>query len=87
MQYVQLYLYILTILINLHRIVDKSNNEQRPMTRLRVTAVTKSVQLNVSIHAKLKALSDKRREDGRHDYSMAQILSEMVLKMHSKEFK
>ena len=49
--------------------------------------MTKSVQLNKNIHAKLKAISDKRREDGRHDYSMAQIMSEMVLKMHSKEFK
>jgi hypothetical protein len=49
--------------------------------------MTKSVQLNVSIHAKLKAISDKRRADGRHDYSMAQIMSEMVLKMHSREFK
>lgn len=49
--------------------------------------MTKSVQLNKNIHAKLKALSDKRREDGRHDYSMAQIMSELVLKLHSKEFK
>jgi hypothetical protein len=49
--------------------------------------MTRSVQLNINIHAKLKALSEKRREDGRHDCSMAQIMSEMVLKMHSKEFK
>ena len=49
--------------------------------------MTKSVQLNKNIHAKLKAISDKRRAEGRHDYSMAQIMSEMVLKMHSKEFK
>tara|TARA_R110000851_G_C12632463_1_gene517994 strand:- start:224 stop:373 length:150 start_codon:yes stop_codon:yes gene_type:complete len=49
--------------------------------------MTKSVQLNANIHAKLKALSDKRRDEGRHDYSMAQIMSEMVMKMHSREFK
>ena len=49
--------------------------------------MTRSVQLNINIHAKLKALSEKRREDGRHDCSMAQIMSEMVLKMHAKEFK
>ena len=49
--------------------------------------MTKSVQLNKNIHAKLKAISDKRKEEGRHDYSMAGIMSEMVLKMHSKEFK
>ena len=49
--------------------------------------MTKSVQLNEHIHAKLKAISDKRRADGRHDYSMAQIMSEMVLKLHAKEFK
>lgn len=49
--------------------------------------MTKSVQLNTNIHAKLKAISDKRRADGRHDYSMAQIMSELVLKLHAKEFK
>ena len=79
MQYVQLYLYILTILFNLHRIVDKSNNEQQPMT--------KSVQLNKSIHAKLKCISDKRKEEGRHDYAMSRILAELILRLHSKEFK
>ena len=48
---------------------------------------SKPVQINVNIHSKLKAISDKRKADGRHDYSMAQILSELILKLHAKEFK
>ena len=49
--------------------------------------MTKSVQLNKNIHAKLKAISDKRKEEGRHDYSMAGIMSDLVLSLHRKEFK
>jgi hypothetical protein len=57
------------------------------MKKLRVTTMTKSVQLNKSIHAKLKCISDKRKEEGKHDYAMSLILAEMILKLHSKEFK
>jgi|TARA_R110002153_G_scaffold107282_3_gene247314 hypothetical protein len=57
------------------------------MKKLRVTAATKSVQLNKSIHAKLKCISDKRKEEGRHDYAMSGILAELILRLHSKEFK
>tara|TARA_R110000751_G_scaffold55145_1_gene118306 strand:- start:114 stop:266 length:153 start_codon:yes stop_codon:yes gene_type:complete len=48
---------------------------------------SKPVQINVNIHSKLKAISDKRKEDGRHDYPMSQILGELISKQHSKDFK
>ena len=49
--------------------------------------VTKSIQLNSGIHAKLKAVSDKRRAEGRHDFSMSGMIAEFTLATYKKEIK
>ena len=48
---------------------------------------SKAIQVNSGIHAKLKVLSEKRQDEGRHDYSMSAIVAELVLALHKKEFK
>ena len=49
--------------------------------------VTKSVQLNSGIHAKLKEVSDKRRAEGRQDYTMSAMIAKFALALHKKEMK
>lgn len=46
-----------------------------------------NLQINPNIHAKLKAISDKRKAEGHPSYTMASIIAEMVLKQHKKELE
>ena len=46
---------------------------------------SKTMQINSNIHAKLKEISKSRQAAERHDYTMAAIIAELVLKQHKKE--
>jgi len=46
---------------------------------------SKTLMINKNIHTKLKEISKTRQAAERHDYTMAAIIAELVLKQHKKE--